>query len=203
MALGIFSRVFGGGPRTTGPDSSTRVKDLSALSKEILVRAHKCSEALKQYLKYDDPNEKQAAGIAVQNEFLYLFIFLATREVLNRQSSEKARALVEFLEHTIIGSMLDGMFSDWPDDRRQRLRADFLLDLNDAESEYFKCTELFSREQPFTGDSVLTTFARKVTLVLGHENLNPEVFMQVLERTTEAYTSMDLDGLALKAARAL
>ncbi len=55
----------------------------------------------------------------------------------------------------------------------------------------------------FTGNSVLATFARNVTLLLGHENLNPEVLVQVLERTVEAYTSMDLDGRALKAARAL
>lgn len=187
----------------TRPNSSMPPGDLTALLKEILARAHKCTEALEQHLRYDDDADKQTAAFAVLCEFLYLFIFLAKAEVLNRQSGEKARALGGFLEHTIIDSVLDGMFRYWPDDRRLGIRADFLRKLNDAESEYSKCTELTSREHMFTGNSVLTTFARNVTLLLGHENLHPEVFVQVLERTIEAYTSMDLDGLALKAARAL
>ncbi len=144
--MGIFSRVFGG-PRTTGPDASSQPKDLTALLKEILVRAHKCSKSLEQHLKYDDPTDKQMASFAVQCEFLYLFIFLARREVRARQSIARARALGEFLEQTVIGSMLDGMFKDWPDDRRRGIRADFLRKLNDAESEYSKCTELISKEQ--------------------------------------------------------
>src|SRR6266850_463364 len=82
----------------------------------------------------------------------------------------------EFLEPTIIASILDGMFPHWPDNLRQGIRADFLRKLNDAESGYSKCTELISKEQMFTGNSVFTTFARNVTLLLGHENLNPEVF---------------------------
>ena len=128
---------------------------------------------------------------------------LANRTAHSELSAEKAEALQGFLLDTMRRAWVDGYFRDWPETRKVGIANDFLRKLNDAELEYSRCKGLVSREHMFTANTLMQAFARNVTELLGHENMNPEVFMTVMEHTVSAFTSMHLEEKVRGAGAAL
>lgn len=185
---------------------NTFKKDKSAigeLSNVIFKTSLDCAEKLKNYLNDSPEKERQEKWIYVLFEFIYFFMHMTNRIAFGKLGNEGRIKLQGELGPLVIEPTIKSLFGHWPNKFKEGIKNEFYEKLNDAEMEYSGCNELLSKDHPFTSDKALfPKLARNVAELSGHPN-NPEMLIQIITLSVDAWKNMRLEELVVAVGKQL
>jgi len=156
------------------------------LSDVIFKNSLECAEEVKQYIDDLPDPEFQLTYIYILFEFMYFFMHMTNLIAYALLGDAKRRKLQKKLGPIIIGSTIETYFGDGPQKMKEEIRNHFFKQLNILEIEYSDCTELLSKDHPFTGNALFSKLSKNVAEVSGSPE-NPEMIMQVLTISTNVW----------------
>jgi len=172
-------------------------KDKSAigeLSNVIFKTSIECAEALKNYLNFSTEKEKQEKWVYVLFEFIYFFMHMTNRLSFSKLGNEQRIKLQGELAPVVIDPTIKSLFDHWPKNLKEGIKNEFYEKLNDAEIEYSDCKELLSKDNPFSDNALFSKLAKNVAELSGHSN-NPEMLIQIITLSVDAWKNMRLEEL--------
>lgn len=175
-------------------DGIERIRPLKDICMYIIRSSYECSEGVKHFISIKDDKKKQEAEIYVFYEFIYFFMHVTNRLAFANLTQEQREYIQKIIGPIIVSTAIDSFFAHWPDNLKNNMTSEFYSKLNDQELEYSTVKKLFSKDNPFGDDSLLSILARNVCELSGNSN-NIEVMLEVLERGIDAHKKMNLDAL--------
>lgn len=119
---------------------------LVKLSKTVFEKSLSGAQALKPDLENKfgkDTKEFQSKYFPVLFEFMYFFLHVTDRVAFNQLGPERRNQLIDSLVPPTIDATIETYFDHWPQKSKDGIRKDFYSNLNNAQTEYGSCKELF------------------------------------------------------------
>ncbi|WP_146447638.1 hypothetical protein [Bythopirellula polymerisocia] len=164
--------------------------------------AKDCFSQMTPYIDIPDKEAKKEAEVLVFFEFVYFFMHLTNRSAVSHLTEHQIEKLHDYLGPFISSTAVDSFCAHWPKELKEGMIKDFYKKLNDAELEYSTCNELFSEENPLTGDSLFSKLARNVA-DLSDNSMNPLVLTLVIGSGVVVLKGLGLDALVKNTSRFL
>ena len=158
-----------------------------------------CAEHFKKTIgeKYGiDSDSATEHWLSVIHEYIFFFLHMTNRMAYDEMGEEKRAQLQDELYPIVQYTTIETLFRSSPNEMKKKLQIEFYENLNRAEMDYGECKELFSKEKPFTSNSLFSNLARHVTELTGYSN-NPEVFTQCIEISAKVFSEMNLRELII------
>jgi hypothetical protein len=169
----------------------SRTQPLLDLSNAVLKGAIECAFALKTEI---NPEEHPDAWVKVCFEFVFFFAHLVNRAAFSILGNERRTILQDKVRPVLAQGVLAALFDHWPEERKVGIEHEFLENLNTSELGYAKCEGLFSKEEPVTGNSLVSTLARNVAELL-EKPLDPMIILGTVQAATTQIQGLNLDAL--------
>ncbi len=183
-------------------ETEQRMRPLGNIGMAIIKASDYCSTEMKAFIDDDNNTRRQEKEVYLLYEFVYFFMHMTMRYAFGRLSEPQIGKLQGSLGPIIVGTAIDSFFLHWPEDLKEKMRSEFYENLNNAELEYGTSKELLSKDEPFTGESLISKLARNVTEAIG-DNMNPATMTTVVSVTINALIDIKLDQLICRVAPAL
>lgn len=126
---------------------SQRMPSIAGLAQEIFMKSIQSAEAVKPYI-YErlgkGSQESSYKWVEVLYEFTYFFMHLASRIAKEGFGEERGAILQSKLADLVVGPTVEAVFGRAPPDLKAGMKNEFYKNLNRAEEEYTKCTELLA-----------------------------------------------------------
>ena len=168
----------------------------------IITASNNCAKEIQPFISAKNDKQKQETAIYIFNEFIYFFVHMTMRSSFSILSDQQMQKLQKLLGPLIIEVAIDTYFIHWPEDLKSKMSSEFYENLNDAELEYSKSRELFSKDNPLTSDSLFSKLARNVTELSG-SSTNPLTMTYGISVSIKEFKEMKLDQLISKASKVL
>ena len=164
---------------------------VAALAAVIEDAAFRCADPLQKWMNFPTDAEQKEKWLEIVWEHVFLLMHLVNRNAYGTLEEETHRRLIDELAPRVVMPLVLEFAEDQSDDLKERMAKEVFEGLNRSEREYSQCEKLL--EKPvFTGNSLVSVFARKVSNLAGC-SLQPDLMAEVVKQTVETYT-----GLALK-----
>jgi len=177
-------------------------KPVGDIGLAIIKASHHCFETIKPFINAPNDKEKQQSEILLFYEFIYFFMHMTNRLAFSKISTKQIQKLQEFIGPIIAETAINTFFNHWPDDYKSRMNSEFYEKVNITELEYSKSKELFSKDKPFTSDSLFSMLARNVAELTG-SSMNPATMTAILSVATNEFSEMKLAELIQSASKVL
>lgn len=175
---------------------------LNKIGMAVIHGANTCYQSIKPMIIAGDEERTTYAEFSVLSEFVFFFLHMVNRAAHPLFTAAQFEKLHAYCGEMVIPVVIDSFMGHWPEEMKAKIRGEFFENLNKAEIEYSKATALFSKDQPFLGDSLLSMLARAIAKRCGQPT-NPEVMMSVMDSAMNAITDAKFEELISDAARVL
>ena len=208
--MDLLSRLFGSSDarltkrivNETGRRVIRATKPLTDLATAIVSASQACYENLKPQLLFRDERHHNEQEFALFGEFMFFFIHLTMRFAASQMNAKQIELLQSFLGPSLADVTVGSFCGHWPQELKAKIKSEFYDNLNQAEAEYSRSTELFSEEKPFTGDSLFSKLGRNVAELTGH-SMNPATITMVVTAAVFSYKEINLASLVREASKVL
>ena len=137
--------------------------ELQNLQEFIYKHTSEWAEKIQDILPETDQFEK---GKLILFECIFLFIHLTERISHNKLSEQKAKKLGEALRFFIILGIVDIMYDENEEDKKQIERAQLLKIIEKRHIHYTSCTELYKKSDPTSDTSLVGRFSKQLIEVM-------------------------------------
>jgi hypothetical protein len=118
-------------------------------------------------------------------------------------SGPEIEKLQENLYPPIVEGTVEGPMGHWPEDQKDKIKAEHYQNITSAEFEYASCREIYPTNDPVAmGNSVYATLARNIEKRLGHSH-NPELSLSIIFEVSEQLRALEFPKLISAARKAL
>ena len=170
-------------------------KPLGDIGLAIIKAAYNCFTAIKPLINAPNDREREQLEVYVFYEFIYFFMHMTNRSAFSKINGQQIQKLQEVIGPVIAETAINTFFNHWPNEYKSRITSEFYEKVNITELEYSKSKELFSKEKPFTGDSLFSILARNVAELTGNSPLDSAIMVPIFEVSTKEFTEMKLAEL--------
>jgi hypothetical protein len=163
---------------------------IATLAAAIEDAAYRCAEPLQEWMNFPTDEEQKEKWLQIVWEHIFLLMHLVNRNAYGRLDEAAHGRLIKELALIVVMPLAAELAGDRPDDFRERITREAFDGLNRSEREYAECGQ-FLAKPVFTGDSLVSVFARKVCGLAGR-SMQPDLMDEVVKRTVETYNGLTL-----------
>jgi len=116
-------------------------KPLGAVGLAIVQASTNARDQAKLMIKSQNEKDRIQREIYIFYEFIYFFMHMTMRQAFAALSAARLEELQAYLGPLISSVAIDSYFAHWPEDRKQRMIAEFYEKSNEAELEYTEATQ--------------------------------------------------------------
>jgi hypothetical protein len=163
---------------------------IAALAAAIEEAAFRCAEPLQEWMNFPTDEEQKEKWFEIVWEHIFLLMHLVNRNAYGRLDEAAHERLIKELAPIVVMPLVAEFAGDRPDDFKERVTREAFDGLNRSEQEYGGCGQ-FLGKPVFSGDSLVSVFARKVCSLAGR-SMQPDLMDEVVKRTVETYNGLTL-----------
>jgi len=154
-----------------------------------VVRAtEQCTNRIAPFIKGPNPEQRKAL---VEAQFLFFFLQLCDRKAFSTLQPEQVGKLHAIISPEVFGATVDAHFLHAPAEMKKEIRSALYKGLKEAAIDYDSSTEWLSKNEPYTGNSLLSKLLRRVMKEIGGE-ADAKLMIEVIKAATDA---LDNSGL--------
>ncbi|HEX4201947.1 MAG TPA: hypothetical protein VHY59_10545 [Chthoniobacterales bacterium] len=177
--------------RRSAQEYREKCAPFNKISSTVLHAAQECTKRIAPFIEGDDRDARQAL---VFTEFLFFFAYLCDRIAFLALGAERAGKLKEIIWPHVFGVTVDMHFPDAPPKRKKELSLSLYMGAKDAAKDYVSSPEWLSKEEPYTGNSLLSKLSRRVMSTVGGE-VDPRLVIAVIEAASNEEDDANFDAL--------
>lgn len=191
--MSFFKKIFNNDSTNIEDNEKLIYEIINGIIIEILKQSINCTDYIKNFIMSNKDAEKAFIEISIYFEFIYFFLHMFLRKSSNLLSPNKISKVQNILGPIISSDAINSYLVEWPEYQKNEFSEMFYDSLNEAEIDYASSKEFLSKEEPFTGNSILTKLARKISELTNHSN-NPELMISVIEISSKAYNDIKFES---------
>jgi hypothetical protein len=181
--------------------TEARLTPFHRIIKGIIHATEECRKRITPFIRRDTELDRQKCSALVSNEFLFFFLHMTDRIAFSSLGADRANKLREIILPEIFGITVDSHFLDAPVQMKKEFRSVLYTDARKAALDYVPCTEWLSKEEPYTGDSLLSKLALKVMNKVAAE-VDPNLVIEIIKAASKEMDNTNLVEL-IEATRAI
>ncbi|MBU6431432.1 MAG: hypothetical protein KGJ58_04650 [Patescibacteria group bacterium] len=159
------------------------------IAKSIFENAIKSAGQISGYLDASQIEKKKSITSIIGFEFMYLFLHLISREFYSWYGKDFRKNELTKLSPIVISPTIETLYGNQSQEVKAKMINVFYDDLNTRELEYGICKELLIKNQEFSGNAVLTLFAKKIAVIMESVS-NPEIITRSIELAISSWTQI-------------
>lgn len=147
----------------------THTPPLMSFGMNLFMVALKCTEACRSFIeeRYGaSSSESKFMFVRVCYEYLFFFLHMADRIVLSELGPEVRANFQNSLYPLVQKGSTEAFCRDWPREIKEKINADFVVNLNSANYEYAQCKSIYDQEAPLAKSSVVGNLGHRISSVL-------------------------------------
>lgn len=151
---------------------------LMLLGTNLFTAALKCGEGTQSFIKErygEDSSESKFMFVRVCYEYLFFFLHMVDRIVLSELGPEVRANLQELLYPLVQKGSTEAFCRHWPNEIKEKVNADFVVNLNSANYDYAQCKSIYDQEAPLAKSSVVGNLGHRISGVLSMDKNLPLV----------------------------
>lgn len=179
---------------------------ITTLTAAVLDVSHQCGQEFKKLIgtEFGSKSDKAAYHyIQVQYEFLFFFVHLVMRNAFHTLGDKKRNKLQEVMGPILSDATTEAWMEDWPDDLKRKIKDEFFVNLDRAESEYARYKGLSPAPYESPKGTLLWELGKNIASLSGYKN-NPEVVMQCVEIVAKHFKDIkEIENMVVAAGKEL
>lgn len=154
--------------------------DIKKLTKIILFNGLSSTDSFGGITGSDGSKLNNELVVYIQYEFVFLYIHLTSRELLDKYGDNKRGETIDEISNNIVNSSISVMYANSSDTDKERIKNRMVDILNEAEIRYGTCKKMVDRENPFSEDSVFGKFGKYILFLIGKES-DLDIMLKIIE----------------------